>query len=377
MNDAVQRFLEASGFMPHGMCFLWRPGLLALHAGSDLLIALAYFAIPAFLWALARSRDDLLPLWSLQLFGAFILLCGLTHLLGAVVLWNPFYYTQGLFKLATAGVSVATALMVWRAYGRILELPNRNSLDEQVRERTAELEAANADLDAFAYLVSHDLQAPVRHLNGFLTLLERSAGGKLDDGERGHLAQLRTASDRMGRQIDAMLQMSRSARQKLDRRALDLSAMAREAAGELPESIRASTEVDVEPGLRTFGDPTLVRVVLQNLIGNAAKYAAGEPAPRIRVRAAPEAGPGTFEIADNGIGFAMEHATTIFQPFQRLHGNSTYEGSGIGLSTVAKIVARHGGRVWAHAEAGQGASIYFQLPEPRGQHGPELVPDPA
>jgi PAS domain S-box-containing protein len=239
-------------------------------------------------------------------------------------------------------------------------------LEARVRLRTAELEAANAELDAFSYSVSHDLRAPLRGIDGFSQALLEDFGDQLGPEARHYLERVRAGTQHMGQLIDDLLRLSRVTRGSLTLEALDLTAMAREVVAELrqgePDRV---VEVRVEDGLAARGDPGLVRAVLQNLLGNAWKYTSKVAPARIALfrDPRPEAG-GALCVQDNGAGFDMTYVGKLFSAFQRLHSAGEFEGTGIGLAIVQRVIRRHGGRVWAQGAVGQGASFFFTLPEP-------------
>jgi light-regulated signal transduction histidine kinase (bacteriophytochrome) len=237
-------------------------------------------------------------------------------------------------------------------------------LEERIRNRTALLEAANAELDAFSYSVSHDLRAPLRAIDGFSLAVLEDCGDQLNPEGKGYLQRVRAGTARMGRLIDDLLALSRAGRARLDLQTLDLTAMALAVLEDLAQAGPARTvELRVEAGLTAGGDPGLVHSVLANLLGNAWKYSAKVPAARIELFAAPlPDGSRGFCVRDNGAGFDTAHAGQLFQPFQRLHASDDFAGSGIGLAIVKRIVHRHGGEVWAQGAAGAGASFFFSLP---------------
>ena len=238
-------------------------------------------------------------------------------------------------------------------------------LEERIRERTALLELANAELDAFSYSVSHDLRTPLRGIDGFSQALMEECGDQLSPAARHYLQRVRAGTQRMGQLIDDLLKLSRVSRGTLNRQRLDLSAMA----AALLEEIRQGDpgrrlEIRLEPGLTASGDQGLVRSVLQNLLGNAWKYTARVPEVRIEVfRSVQPDGSVAFCVRDNGAGFDMAYAGKLFAPFQRLHSTHDFEGSGIGLAIVKRIIRRHGGQVWATGAVDRGASFCFTLPE--------------
>jgi len=244
-------------------------------------------------------------------------------------------------------------------------------LEQRVRDRTAELEASTRELDAFAYSVSHDLRAPLRAVAGFSEVLLEDYADRLDKDGREYLNRVLAATDRMGGLIDDLLDLSRAARVELARSPVNLSQLSEHVVAELraaePDGER-SVEIRVEPDLKAFGDPALLRLVLQNLIGNAWKFTAKKPDARIEIGSAAGDGEQVFFVRDNGAGFDMRYLDKLFVPFQRVHSFDEFSGSGIGLAIVWRIIARHGGRVWAEGEPGAGAAFHFTLP-PRGDEG--------
>jgi PAS domain S-box-containing protein len=238
-------------------------------------------------------------------------------------------------------------------------------LEERVERRTAELEAANDELEAFAYSVSHDLRAPLRSIDGFSQAVVEDYAEQLDETGKDYLRRVRKASQRMGELIDDMLQLSRITRAKLEQDRVDLSALAVQIIDELRagEPDR-SVEVEIEPDMTAEGDRTLLRVLLQNLLSNAWKFTANTDPARIRFFSeTSDAGETVFTVADNGAGFDMAYQNKLFQPFQRLHRDDQFPGTGVGLATVRRVVNRHGGEVCGEGEVGEGARFSFTLPQ--------------
>jgi len=257
---------------------------------------------------------------------------------------------------------------------RIAEL--QATLDAREREladRIRELDNAGRELDSLAHSVSHDLRAPLRVVDGFATIVLEDYGDRgkpLDDLGRDHLRRIVAASQRMNSMIDMLLNLSRMTSRELASEKVDLSQIARELSDDLRDDIRAreparSIEFVIAPGLRVDGDPTLLRLVLQNLLGNAAKFTAKSRDARVEVGCKEESESTEFFVRDNGAGFDMRFAEKMFGMFQRLHSANEFPGTGVGLATVRKIVQRHGGRVWAEAipapADGHGATFYFTL----------------
>ncbi len=241
------------------------------------------------------------------------------------------------------------------------EIRKLNSeLERRVIERTRQLELANTELEAFGYSVSHDLRAPLRSIDGFSQVLLKNHSAQLDAKGKDYLARVRRASQRMGELIDDMLYLSRVTRSEMHMEAVDLSRMA----GQVAESLRDAAperrvEFSIEDGIIVQADAKLLRIVLENLLGNAWKFTGKQPRARIEFGVAVQSGINVIFVRDNGAGFNMEYAHKLFAPFQRLHGVSDFEGTGIGLATVQRIIRRHGGHIWAEAKEGQGATFFF------------------
>jgi PAS domain S-box-containing protein len=236
-------------------------------------------------------------------------------------------------------------------------------LELRVRERTAQLEAANQELEAFCYSVSHDLRAPLRSIAGFSDALLEDHAAQLDDEGRRYLQRVRAATGRMAQLIDDLLGLSRLTRAELRREKVDLSALAGEIVAELQrDEPGRRVELAIEPGLVVEGDPQLLQVALDNLLGNAWKFTRNQDRAQIKfgMMLQEEEKP-AYYVSDNGAGFDMQYAGKLFGAFQRLHQAHEFEGTGIGLATVQRIIHRHGGSIWATGAVGEGAAFYFTL----------------
>jgi signal transduction histidine kinase len=238
--------------------------------------------------------------------------------------------------------------------------------ETELRERTSQLETANRELEAFSYSVSHDLRAPLRAIDGFSDALESDCAAELTDGAKDSLRRIRAAAKRMGTLIDELLALGRLGRTELVREDVDLSATAATIAADLARNQpQRKVYVTIASKLTVRADPELLRIVLHNLLDNAWKYTGKTLSARVEVGALMNGGVEVFHVRDNGAGFDMAHAHRLFGPFQRLHPERDFEGIGIGLATVQRIVRRHGGRIWAEGAVGSGATFYFTLePEP-------------
>lgn len=270
--------------------------------------------------------------------------------------------TQGGKTMFTAIVRDVTERHTAEAAIRKLN----EELEQRVQRRTAQLETANKELESFSYSVSHDLRAPLRGIDGFTRMLEESYADKLDEKGRSHLSRVRAAAGRMGELIDDLLLLSQITRSEMKLAPVDLAAIARLVARELaqaePKRTVAFTVIDQAPAQ---ADPRLLRIVLDNLLGNAWKFTGRQPDERVEFgMEAREAGT-VYYVRDNGAGFDMAYVDKLFGAFQRLHAQEEFPGTGIGLSIVQRIIHRHGGKIWAEGQEGVGATFYFTLGETR------------
>jgi PAS domain S-box-containing protein len=257
--------------------------------------------------------------------------------------------------------------------GTVLDITEHKQAEEQIRrlnaeleqhvaDRTAQLTAANQELEAFSYSVSHDLRAPLRALNGFSEALLDGYSERLDEQGKHYLARIQEASRRMGQLINDLLNLSRVGRAEFTRRQVDLSALARTIAGELQaQSPQRLVEFEIADGMIAEGDGNLLKIVMENLLDNAYKFTGQRERASIQVGRVEQDGQWIYFVRDNGAGFSMDYANKLFVAFQRLHGENEFPGIGIGLAIVQRIIHRHGGRVWAEGAVDQGATFYFTL----------------
>lgn len=406
MFDFFAGLFDPSGFVARRQCGAWNAGLVWLHVGSDVLLGLAYLAIPLVLWSIARRRRDVpfrpLLLW----FGAFIIACGLTHFLDALIFYVPLYRLAGLVLLTAAVASWGTVFALVPALPQALAmrvpkeleqemsehrqtesaLKNLNeTLERRVAERTAALEQqtrelhemnralmrSNQELDEFAYIASHDLKEPLRGLSNYAKFLLEDYGDKL--GEDGHhkLETLGHLSERMAALIDSLHQYSRLGRVELAMTPTDLNDVLTAVLDRLRITLE---EKDVavripRPLPVVTCDRIRVREIFHNLITNAIKYN-DKPEKWVEVGWMPPAAPGrpvVFYVRDNGIGIRERHLEAVFRMFKRLHGRDQYGGgTGVGLTIAKRIVEMHAGHIWVESVHGQGTTFYFTL-APEGE----------
>jgi signal transduction histidine kinase/CHASE3 domain sensor protein len=235
-----------------------------------------------------------------------------------------------------------------------------SELEDRVRQRTAELESTNRELEAFSYSVSHDLRAPLRSVDGFSLALEEDFTSVLNEEGRDYIRRVRAGVQKMGQLIDALLQLSRITRGELAREDVDFSDLAEDVAHDLRiQNPQARLTFHIEPGLRVNADPRLLRVALENLMGNAVKFSSKQPETVIEIGKSPDTG--EFFIRDNGAGFDMKYESKLFNAFQRLHGDKDFKGSGIGLATVSRVIRRHQGTIRAESVIDRGATFSFTV----------------
>ena len=276
--------------------------------------------------------------------------------------------SQALLTLALVGMLIRQVHALQKrsrelgvAREEILRL--NGELEERVRQRTAQLEAANRELEAFSYSVSHDLRTPLKSIDGFSHLLERAVADKAGEKGRHYLHRIRAGVRQMGELIDGLLSLAQLSREKMQGSKVDLAAIARSVAQECQErDPHRQARILIQDTMPAIGDPRLLSVILQNLLGNAWKFTSRRDEACIEVGSQPGAAHETvFFVRDNGAGFDMAYAKKLFGTFERLHAPSDFAGTGLGLATVKRIIERHGGRVWAEGRENEGAVFYFTL----------------
>jgi len=369
---ALRALILDSNYLPHRYCYLAQPGLVWTHVIADMLIGLAYVAISFTLaYMVYKGRRDIPFHWMFLAFGLFIVACGGTHFVETLTVWVPVYVFSAAVKIFTALASISTALILPFTVPRVLSLVQKAKTSEEMTARlrrseedmrlqNAQLEAANKELEAFSYSVSHDLRAPLRSIDGFSQSLLEDCGEKLDSTERDHLNRVRAAAERMAALIDDLLNLSRITRSELKRETVNLSAVAHSIAAELQKSDdKRQVKFHIQDGVTAVGDPHLFRVMLQNLLDNSWKFTSKHVSARIEFGCKSLGKGPTYFVSDDGAGFDPRYSGRLFGAFQRLHGVTEFPGTGIGLATVQRIVHRHAGRVWAEGEVEKGATFYF------------------
>jgi signal transduction histidine kinase len=413
--------LFGTDFIPRSHCVHERVEIILLHVFSDALIAAAYFSIPIALLFFIHRRRDVAFNWMFAMFAAFILFCGLTHLMGIMMFWVPVYRLDGVVKLATGVVSAATAVMLWPLIPRAILLPSPEQmrqknieleaqiaereraqeelrlahvlLEKRVHERTAELARvndelraaiterqraqeelirhteqlarSNADLEDFAYIASHDLKEPLRGISNYSTFVLADHAEALGEEGQEKVRTIQRLAQRLYKLLDSVLEYSRLQRTDLSIDAVDLGVVAADSIDNLRPWLEGKhAQVSIASPLPIMPcDGVRAGQVFTNLITNAVKYNDSSD-KRVEIGAlAQEHSPvPVIYVRDNGIGIRAQFKDSVFRMFKRLHSRESYGGgTGAGLAIVKKIIDRHGGRIWIESEPGQGTTFYFTL----------------
>ena len=366
--------------LPHGFCFMRKPDLIWLHVISDGVIALAYFLIPVVLvYFMRRMRTRISFNWAIALFAAFIVLCGTGHILDIVVVWEPIYYLQGWIRALTAVVSLATAMAIIPLVPKLLQMKTpeeletanarlreevkaRETAEDDLRRSLADLNRAVHELEQFAYITSHDLQAPLRNIAGFSQLLSRRYTQKLDGDALEFLQFIEQGVRQMQALIQDLLQLSRVGRTEARPERRPLDEPLRNALNTLKPDITArEAKIEFGPLPDVPAVQSLMVQLFQNLVGNAIKFQKPGNRPEVRITAEREEKFLHLRVQDNGIGVAKDQLENIFAVFRRLHSSDEYEGTGIGLAICRKIVQHHRGEIWADSD-GAGITVHVRLP---------------
>ncbi len=362
LSRTLQRFLYHTGF-PAGIIYSSLPG-----AASSALPEVRLEAAVGN-YALIKRTGEAMPLPA-ALVDTAPMLAELPDALAVLPARRPYRHVLRLpipdfgAALLLSPEAPRSALPLTELFVPIMSrLATAITLCQHVRERTAALQQANAELEAFAYSVSHDLRAPLRAIDGFSQILIEDHAAALDGEARRLLDQVRANTVRMNRLIDDMLSFSRMARREMAAMPVDMTGLAREAAAEAQAGAAGrSLRFEIGELPATHGDRDMLRQVLVNLLANAVKFTRTRAEAVIEVGGAAAIDGSTYYVKDNGVGFDMAYAGKLFGVFERLHAQKDYEGTGIGLAIVKRIVMRHGGRVWAEGREGEGAAFHFFLP---------------
>ncbi|GAB3946926.1 hypothetical protein GCM10028805_18260 [Spirosoma harenae] len=330
------------------------------------MIWLAYMVIPLVLVRYLFVKKGIPLPGVFWLFGAFILLCGLTHLLDAAIFWIPIYRISALVRFITGIVSVATVIALFYYFNEAVGLRTSKEYERELsfrQQAVLELTRSNEELQQFAYVASHDLQSPLKTISNYLTLLKQKYGPQLSDDANRLIATSANAAERMRALINDLLNFSRVGTEVAFTQ-VDLNQIVAEVLEELQEEIEdTNARFDVGRLPSITAHYTDLKQVFQNLIANSLKYRQLTVSPHIIVRAINEDDQFCFAVRDNGIGIDQQYFDRVFQIFQRLHGRNEYSGTGIGLATCKKVVHIYGGQIWVESTPGEGSTFYFTLPK--------------
>lgn len=367
-------------YMPHQHCYLSDPAILWVHVFSDFIIAFAYYTIPVGLIYFVRKRGDVAFSWMFWMFGAFILLCGTTHVMGIIVQWHGVYKIDGLIKVITAGVSIVTAVLVWHIMPTLLQLPSPEDMRkvnadlekklQENRDLLSQLQSSNAELEQFSYVASHDLQEPLRSITSYIQLIQKRYEDILDETGREFMKFVVDGALRMRKLISNLLIYSRITRRPGNLSLTDLNSIFLEVLDDLSTSIKETSSViqviGVLPKLKV--DPIQIHQVFQNLLINAIKYKRKDVSPSITVKTSQVRDFWVFSIEDNGSGIEDEYFERIFSLFNRVSGRGVDSGNGMGLAICKKIIERHGGKIWVTSKINEGSVFSFSLPLKLGEN---------
>jgi light-regulated signal transduction histidine kinase (bacteriophytochrome) len=323
---------------------------------ADHLVSLPYLVLPPLLWVAYRFGVAGATVTVAVVAGIAIMGTVDQH---GVFGTGPSHSALLTLQIFIGVIAVTTLLLGAASAERLRYAMALARANHRLRERTRQLEYVNRELESFSYSVSHDLRAPLRAIDGFAAILSDESGNKLDEQGKDYLRRIRVAAQHMGKLIDNMLQLARIGRARLRKERVDVTAMANSIITELRQANHhRQCRFECDAGLSMCADADALQLVFQNLIGNAWKYTAPRDDAWIHVGSRQEDGKTIYFVEDNGVGFDMRYVDRLFVPFQRLHG-AEFEGTGIGLATVARIIGRHGGQCWATGEVGKGACFCF------------------
>lgn len=394
MSDFFGWLANSEGFAAHGYCLIWDPALIDLFVASDAVIAISYFSIPLVLQIIARRRPDLNPYHCMHLFSAFIVLCGVTHIFSIITLWMPIYAAAGMAKLATALISLAVAALLWPLLPRVLASPStaelatanddlRNlteSLERIVEERTRALRKAFAEVETarqqaeetssmksqFMATMSHELRTPLNAIIGFTDMIRGGYAGDLTDQQKEYVDDIHASSTLLYVLIGDVLDMQRLDVAEEPEQMVNLRELASEAVSIVTVAARENSvdiEIDVAERLYLTTRRSGLLRVLVNLLTNAVKYIGDGDKVGLRFVRRPDNRIG-LEVWDNGMGIPADRIDSIFEPFVRLHGDTSGpSGTGIGLALVRQVVDKLGGHITVETDLGKGSCFRIDLPD--------------
>jgi signal transduction histidine kinase len=373
----VHDLFRSDQFMPHATCYLRNPKVIALHVSSDLLIGLAYVSISSTLAYLVFKASKGIPFhWMFLAFGLFIVSCGFTHFMEVWTVWSPVYWLAGYVKLITAAASVVTAVALFPLVPKIFALINSVKVSEQRRSdlknaharletQKADLELANRELETFNYSVAHDLRAPLRAIQGFSTILQNEYASHLDEKGKGYAQRIAANAVKMDSLLSDLLEYGRISRGGIELSQVDLKTVMNQTVNDLEPQIKnRNARVAVEADdVVVQANSTILVQVLNNLVSNAIKFMPSGRSPAILMQAITIGDVVQIKVTDNGIGIPEPHHAKIFNLFERLHSETEYPGTGIGLAIVQRGVEKMGGRIFVQSQVGQGSTFTIELPK--------------
>lgn len=372
MNEFIEFFSDlftTKYWPPRWKCGYWSDFHGYLYIASELMVWLAYFLIPLIIMNYFARKKSIIRFQKVYLlFASFILLCGSTHFLDALMFWVPMYRFNAVVRLLTGIVSLVTVYHLFKILPQAFKQKTSTELENEIRQResaelklaiaNAELREANKGLEAFAYVASHDLQEPLRKIRTFTDMAERH--GSFEEQGRMYMDRIRAASTRMSGLIEDVLSLSRITG-NVERKIIDPNRAVERAMSDLELKIaERKAVINVAPMPKIRGDEGYLTQLFYNLINNAIKFS--EAPPVINIDNRMDGDIVEIRVSDNGIGIDKEYVNQIFEPFQRLHARHEYEGSGIGLAISKKIVDVHGGQLTVESEKGKGSTFIIRLP---------------
>ncbi|GAA4403761.1 hypothetical protein GCM10023187_20130 [Nibrella viscosa] len=364
--DFFRRLGDTSDWPPRWYCGTWSDFHGWLYIVSDLTIWLAYMAIPLILLRFLFVKKGV-PLHRVfWLFGSFILLCGLTHLIDAAMFYIPAYRINAVIRFLTGMVSIGTVVaLIWH-FKEAVGLRTSQEFEHELmfrQQAMQELSRSNRELQQFAYVASHDLQSPLKTIENYLSLIDVKYGTDMDENARKLIGVSTAAAGRMRVLINDLLNFSRVG-STVEFVPVDLNTLIQEIQADMYDDIQSSgarIQADYLPTLN--GHPTDLKQLFQNLISNGIKYRRKNIPPILSLQVKEQTDYYLFSVSDNGIGIEKQYYDRIFEIFQRLHNRSEYYGTGIGLATCKKIIDIYGGKIWLESTVGEGTTFYFIMPK--------------